>query len=99
MVVMMEKVGLSGGCKKLLGKLYRRRYFGGKQTEEKSVLRSIRQLPRNEQKQALKDWDWRKKQGIVISWLKTHEVRVSLNPKKLKEIDELIGRETGEEDG
>ncbi len=92
---MIEKSVISENCKKLLGKLYNRRYFGGKHTEEKSVLRAIKQLPKDERKLTLKDWDWCKKQGFVITWLKTYEVHVSLNPKRLKEISELINRQGG----
>ncbi|MBI2144602.1 hypothetical protein HYU17_05670 [Candidatus Woesearchaeota archaeon] len=86
---MAEKLELSDACKKLPGKLYNRRYIGGKHTEEKNVLRALKQLPKNERKKALDDWDWCKKQSLVITWLKTYEVHVSLNPQKLKKIAEL----------
>ena len=71
-------------------KLYKRHYFGGKHTEEKSVLRSIKHLPKEEQKHALQDWKWCKQQGLVVTWLKTYEIHVSLNQRKVKEISELI---------
>ena len=93
---MVEKVELSENCKKLLRKLYNRRCFGGKHTDEKNVLRAIKHLPREEQKRAFEDWKWCKNQGLVIVRLKTNEVHVSLNPRRLKEIDELIELESGD---
>ena len=82
---------ISGACRKLLRKLYNRRYFGGKHTEEKSLLRSIKHLPKDEQKQALEDWERCKKDGLVIVQMKTKEPHVSLNPRELKEIGRAIG--------
>lgn len=87
---MSQEFGVGGPCKKLLRKLYNRRYFGGKHTEEKNVLRALNHLPNDEKKLALEDWDWCKKQGLVITWLKTYEVHVSLNPRMIKEISQLV---------
>lgn len=52
---MSQQFGVGDSCKKLLRKLCNRRYFGGKHTEEKSVLRALNHLPNDERKLALED--------------------------------------------
>lgn len=88
----MEKFAVSGACRKLLRKLYKRHYIGGKHTEEKNVLRATRHLPKAEQKIFAEDWEWCKQQELVYVLLKTGEPHVSINPEKIREINELIGR-------
>ncbi len=95
---MTAAIEVCGACKKLLRKLYNRRCFGGKHTEEKNLFRAIKHLPKKEQKKALEDWEICKKQGLVIVQMKTNEPHASLNPKMLGEIDRLIGLSGGEGD-
>ncbi len=94
----MSGLEVCGACKKLLRKLYNRRCFGGKHTEEKNLFRAITHLPKREQKKALNDWELCKKQGLVIVQMKTNEPHASLNPKMLREIDNIIGLSDGEGD-
>lgn len=77
-------------CKSILRRLLNKRRIGGKHTEEKNVLRWLKNLPPKRQKQAKEDYEQCVKEGLILRMKKTNQKHVSLNPKKLKEIYELV---------
>ena len=81
---------ISNGCKVILRKLLNQRRIGGKHIPETLCLRRIKHLPKDEHKQALKDWEWCIKEGLVLTKPKPNERHVFLNPKKLDEIYSLV---------
>lgn len=74
----------------ILRRLFNKERIGGRHTEEKNCLRWVKNLPPKEYKQTIKDWERCIKDGLVIRLKKTGELHVSLNPRMLKEIHELI---------
>ncbi|MBS3145581.1 hypothetical protein J4414_02160 [Candidatus Woesearchaeota archaeon] len=74
----------------VLRRLFTKRRIGGKHTEEKNVLRWLKNLSPEDKNLALKDWDKAIKDGLVLKQKKTKEWHVSLNPRRLKDIHNLI---------
>ena len=79
--------------KGIIKKLFLKRRIGGKHTEEKNCLRWIKNLPPVKHKEVIREWQECIKEGIVLRSIKTGELHVSLNPRKLKEIHEIIKEE------
>ncbi len=77
--------------KTLLRKLYSRKIIGGKHTEEKNCLRWLKNLSKSEQKEVYRDWEYCVVQLCwVLRMKKTNENHVSLNPRKLGEIEAFL---------
>ena len=83
-------IGLSEETKRILKNLFGKRRIGGKHTEEKNCLRWIKNLEPEKHKLILKEWQECIKEGFILKEIKTGEFHVSLNPRKLKEIHEII---------
>lgn len=81
---------LSEETKDILRRLYRKRRIGGKHTEEKNCLRGIKNLKPEIYKLVLKEWQECINEGLILKEIKTGEFHVSLNPRKIKEIHEII---------
>jgi len=82
----MEKEELK---KIILRKLYRHRYIGGRHTELRNVIKGF---PPNLLKDAKKAIEELIKEGFLLAKISTQEIHVSLNPKRLNEIREIINR-------
>ena len=81
---------VSNGCIAILRKLRYHKIVGGKHTPEAFCLRLVKHLPKQEHKDALKDWEWCIKEGLVLT-KPTHSGRhVSLNPKRIGEIYDMV---------
>ena len=83
-------IELSEETKDLLVNLFRKRRIGGKHTEEKNCLRRLNNLPPEKHKKILKEWEMCIKEGLILKSIKTGEFHVSLNPRKLKEVHEIL---------
>lgn len=81
---------ISDETKAILRRLFNKKRIGGKHTEEKNCLRWIKNLAPKKHRQVLKDWKKCINEGLVLKSIKTSEFHISLNPRKLKEILELI---------
>lgn len=81
--------------KDLLRSLFNKHRIGGKHTEENNLFRRIKHLPKNEQKEIIEGWKICIQQEYVLRKISTGEIHVSLNPRKLKEILELINKDEG----
>ena len=81
---------LSEGTKDIIRKLYHKKRIGGRHTEEKNCLRWIKDLSPEKHKLVLKEWRECIKEGLILKEIKTGEFHVSINPKKIKEIHEII---------
>lgn len=74
----------------VLQKLRNKNIIGGKHTEEKNLFRWIRYLPPREQRKIREDWEQVIQDGLVFRMKKTNEMHISLNPRALQKIEELI---------
>ena len=81
---------LSKYTKAILRKLFNKKRIGGKHTEEKNCFRWIKNIPPKLQKKVYKEWKSCINKRLIIREIKTGEFHISLNPRKLKEIYELI---------
>ncbi|KHO53514.1 MAG: hypothetical protein QT09_C0012G0011 [archaeon GW2011_AR18] len=84
------EVNVSEGCKGILRKLLNQNRIGGKHIPESLCMSWIKHLQKREHKNAVKDWKWCIKEGMVLTKPKPSDRHVFLNPKKLREIRELI---------
>ena len=82
---------ISEGCKDILQRLINQSRIGGKHIPECICLGWIKHLPKSEHRQALKDWKWCIKEGLVLTKPKPSERHIFLNPKKVNEIKKLVG--------
>ncbi len=89
----MHNVPLSDGCRMMLRKLLHQRRIGGKHMPEILALKSIQYLPKQEYKDAIKDWEDCIKEGLIIVKQKPNERHVSINPRRYKEAAFLAGEE------
>jgi len=73
--------------KRLLKKLYRRNYWGGKHTSIDNLPKGLPPEYRKPAKMIVKDLI---KEGFLIKKPTSYGLEVSLNPRKRKEIEEII---------
>lgn len=83
-------IEISEETKRILKNLFSKRRIGGKHTEEKNCLRWIKDLSPEKHKVVLKEWQECIKENLILKEIKTGEFHVSINPRKLKEIHEII---------
>lgn len=81
---------MNPAMKAVLRRLFSKRRIGGKHTEEKSAFRFAKNLSSEEQRQLDEDYKWCINNEWIIMKKSTGEVHISLNPRKLKEISEVI---------
>ncbi len=81
---------LSEDTKDIIRNLYKKRRIGGRHTEEKNSLRRIKNLQPDRHKLVLEEWQKCIKEGLILREIKTGEFHVSLNPRKIKEIHEIM---------
>jgi len=75
----------------ILRRLLNKNRIGAKHTEEKNVFRWIKNLPPHERHDAIYVWERIiKQEQLVLRCKKTGENHISLNPKKLTEIYQII---------
>ena len=86
----MFDIKLSKQIKKVLETLLNKKIIGGKHTEEKNIFKRLKHLSKEENKIALKEWLWCVKEELILQKKSTGQIHVSLNPRKMKEILELI---------
>lgn len=79
--------------KHILRKLYRRRVIGGKHTALEHVMSGIPSHLTGEAKMAA---ELLMKEGLIMAKPTSYGVQISLNPEKLDEIIQIIGREDEE---
>ena len=84
---------LSEGCKDILRQLLKQRLIGGKNIPETLCRRLIKHLPKQEQRQAKKDFETCIKEGLVLTKPKPSDRHIFLNQKRIKEIRKLIKHE------
>lgn len=77
----------------MLRNLLRKKRIGNKHTEEKNCLRWLKSLPKERRKIAKEEWDGLIKAGWIIRLMKTGELHVSLNPRFIGEIIQVINNE------
>ncbi len=80
---------LSKGCMVMLRKMLRQERIGGRNIPEALIKSRVKDLPKDEHRQAMKDWETCIKEGLILTKPKPYGTQVSLNPRKLKEIREL----------
>lgn len=71
----------------ILYKLMNHRYWGGKHTQKRNALKGIEPKYYKEFEIALEELI---EDGMILSMPKTKELHISLNPRKSKEIFDLI---------
>ena len=81
---------LSEGCISILRRLFNQRRIGGKHIPEVICMRWIKNLQKQEHKEAIKDWGYCIKEGLVLTKPKPSGRHVFLNPKRIEEILKLI---------
>lgn len=81
---------LSEETKEIIRNLYNKKRIGGKHTEEKNCLKIIKNLKPDRHKKIIREWKFSIKEEIVLREIKTGEFHVSLNPRKIKEIHEIM---------
>lgn len=87
-------IELRNGTKDILRFLLVRRIIGGKHTPEGRIQKLIAHLPADEQKTVIGEWEYCIKQlQFVFRQKKTGEWHVSLNPKKLGEVQDAISKQ------
>lgn len=91
----MMKVSI--GCRSILRRLFNQKRIGGKHIPETICLRWIKNLPKEDHRSAIKDWQWCIKEGLVLTKLKPGEKHVFLNLRRLREVHELINNENEEQ--
>lgn len=72
----------------IVEKLYRLRYIGGRHTEMKNIHKGMKGISEKEIERAVK---YLINKGIIQSNIKTGEIHISINPKKMKEIHKILG--------
>ncbi len=72
----------------ILEKLYRHHFIGEKHTSEDNIPKSFPKHLRGDAKKALKNLI---KQGYVVPKITSYGLEVSLNPRKIREIEKAIG--------
>jgi len=77
----------------ILKKLYNKKRIGYKHTEEKNCLRRLKNLPKEKRKLVMEEWECLIKTGWIIRLMKTGEFHVSLNPRFLREMMQVIENE------
>ncbi len=82
---------VSEGCKRILQRMVSRRIIGGKHLPETICLSWIKNLPKQEYKQAIWDLEECIKEGLVLTKPKPSQRHFFLNPHKIEEIKKLIG--------
>ena len=82
---------VSVGCKAILRRMLNRNIIGGKHLPETICLSWIKNIPKQEHKQAIKDWKQCIKEGLVLTKPKPSDRHVFLNPHQIEEIKILIG--------
>jgi len=82
---------LSKGCIAILRKLLNQRRVGGRHLPEPLALRPLKNLSKEDYRNALNDWEWCIKEGLVYT-KPTHSGRhISLNHRRLPEIYNFVG--------
>ena len=74
----------------VMQKLRNKNMIGGKHTEEKNLFRWLKYLPPDEQRKIREDWEQVVKMGLVFRMKKPPQFHISLNPRSLQKIEELI---------
>ena len=82
--------GVSEYTKAILRRLFNKKRIGGKHTEEKNCFRWVKNLPPKVRRQVYREWKMCVGGGLVLREIKTGEFHVSLNPRKLGEVLEMI---------
>ena len=83
-------LNINNGTKTIIRRLLTRRYIGGKHTEENHIFQWMSHLPSKEGSGVLDEWKMLINEGFILRSKKTGEYHISLNPRKLKELYELI---------
>lgn len=86
----VKQRNLTQACKDILRKLITQTRIGGRHTPETYCLRWIRHLSQGDYRETIKDWEWCIKEGLVLTKPKPSDRHVSLNPRRLAEIHQLI---------
>jgi len=81
---------LSIGCVAVMTRLLNQRRIGSSTLPKEICLRWIKNLPLKEHKNALNDLELCIKQGLILSRPKKSGLHYSLNPRKLKNVYELV---------
>lgn len=77
----------------IIRNLFRKRRIGNKHTEEKNCLRWLKNLPKDKQKIIREEWEGLVKAGWIIRMIKAGELHVSLNPRFIGEIMQVVEHE------
>ncbi len=72
----------------ILEKLYRHHFIGEKHTSEDNIQKSLPKHLRGDAKKALKNLI---KQGYIMPKISSYGLEVSLNPRRIKEVEKAIG--------
>lgn len=72
----------------IVEKLYRLKYIGGRHTELANVRKGMKGVSDKEIEHAMK---YLVNQGIIQIAIKTKELHVSINPRKMKEVHRILG--------
>ena len=86
----MNKHKISLGCISILRKMFNNTMIGGKHIPEVLCIRWIRNLPRKEHRKALKDLEICIKEGLILVKPEPSSRHLSLNPRRLDEIKNII---------
>lgn len=73
-----------------LRRLFNKRRIGGKHTEEKNLFLDAKHLSKEEQRQFEDDYKLCVNNGLILKKKSTGEWHISLNPRKLAEILQVI---------
>ncbi len=87
----MNEVDINPHIRGLIRAMLNKHLIGGKHTEEKNILKRVQHLPRREVKDIVRAWEMVVHAGIVLRKKSTGEIHVSLNPRKLEEIQDIVG--------
>ncbi len=83
-------VSISEGCRFILIKLLNQNRIGGKNIPERICISWIKHLSRTAFRTAVNDSGDCIREGLILTKPKPSERYISINPRKLKEVWELI---------
>jgi len=71
----------------IIEKLYRLRYIGSRHTEIKNIKKGMNGISEKEIEKVVK---YLLNKGVIQTSIKTKEIHVSINPKKIKEVHRIL---------
>ena len=88
--IFMEPFHLGYGCKIIIRRMHARDICGGKHLPERIILSWIKNLQKEDHREAIRDWKECKKINLILQKSKPGEMEVSINPRLRWLVEELV---------